>query len=336
MSRILSLSMRPRTLSGLFGQEEMVRSIRAMMAKRQPATWLLSGPSGCGKTTVSWIIAASFQCNHMKLWGDPCQECWNRSGFVEGAKKEFAIHTVNASDKSGIDDMRQMIELSRLRSLIGSKRVFILNEVQRLTSDSQNCALDAMEQPPPGTVWILCTTEPEQIKATVRRRCVTYELAPLGIDKREKFLTKYATAIQCTRALEPLFEQIHLAQIGSPALLLMALEKWSSGSTAEAAVIGVDSLGADSYRICNAVTRGDWAELRDALMKTAPEQARVVKASVAGWLRGCMAKGNGGDLDRASASLLELMSPSPIDDKNLMFWLWPVLHRITKRYSARG
>ena len=205
MSRILSLSMRPRTLSGLFGQEEMVRSIRAMMAKRQPATFMFAGGSGLGKTTAARIIAVSFNCPHMKLWGDPCEACW-------AAQKRFSIHEINASDNAGVDDMRQVIDIARQRSLTGAKRVIILDEFHRASSAGQNCLLKPMEEPGGGTIWIVCTTEPNKVLATLRRRCVSFQLSPLGIDKREKFLTKYAAAIQCTRVLDPLFEQIHLAR----------------------------------------------------------------------------------------------------------------------------
>jgi DNA polymerase III delta prime subunit len=331
MSKILPLAARPRTLSGLFGQDAMVASIRSQMKDRQPQTWMFSGPSGTGKTTTAKIIAVAFNCPHMKLWGDPCDACWN-------TQKNFSIHDINASDKSGIDDMRRIVEMARVRSLIGAKRVFILNEAQRLTQDAQNCVLDPMEDPPSGTVWIVCTTEPQKIKITVRRRCAYYELSSLGITKREEFLTKYAALIQCKRPLDDLYEQVHLAQIGSPAMLLMALEKWAAGESALRAVAaGVEEGSIDSLAICKAVTNGDWIGVRNVLMGATPEQSRWIRQSVCGWLVGCMKRSNSGsDEMKAAMGLADLTAIAPLEDPMMLPWLWTTLHRVTKRYSSKG
>jgi hypothetical protein len=329
MARILSLSLRPRTLSGLYGQEDVVKSIRQHIATRPPNVWLLHGPSGTGKTTAARIMAVAYQCSHMKLWGDPCEECWK-------ARAGFAIHEINASETSGVEDMGKLADISRIRPMGCAKRVIITDEMQRATSASQNLLLKPFEDPPTTTIWIVCTTDPGKILSTLRRRCVTYQLKPLGFDASERFLQRAASIVKIAKPLPPLYEQVHLAGIGSPALLLMALEKFAAGSSAEEAVSGTDGVSINSLRICKAVTDGNWKVVRDSLANATKEEARWITASVAGWIRGIMIRDSTPSvLDKAALSLYDLSVNVPFEDDSRILWLWPVLYKITKRYSIR-
>lgn len=326
MPRILSLSLRPRTLSGLFGQEELVKSIRNLQKTRQPRAWLFHGSSGTGKTTTARIMAVAYNCQHMALWGDPCKECWDR-------QTDFAIHEINASETSGVEEMGKVAEISRFRPVGSLKRVIILDEAQRASTAGQNLLLKPTEESPPSTVWIICTTEPSKILATLRRRCTTYQLRSLGFAEREKFLQKAAGVVKIERPLSDLYEQVHLANIGSPALLLQALDKYATGVSAEEAVAGADGVGANSLRICKAVTSGNWKNLRENLLAATPDEARWIRSSVSGWLRGILAKDNSPKTqERAAQSLYDLMANAPIDDAGMLLWLWPVLYKICKRY----
>ena len=323
--KILSLALRPQTLSAMWGQESTVKSIRALVAKRMPSVWMFSGQSGCGKTTISQILAVSYQCTHMKLWGDPCAECWRGwSGY--------AIHEVNASDDTGVEAARKMIEIARFKPTNGGKRVIIMGEAHKLSDAAQKCLLDPTEKAGGHVVWVFNTTEPNKIIDTLRKRAVKYVMKSLGISGSEEFLKRAATKAAVTRPLEPLFEQCHLMQVAAPRDLLMALEKYASGSSAVESVAGVDDSGIDSLRICKAVTSGKWGELRDNLKDATPEQARYIRASVSGWLRGCLIRASSPlDQERAAVSMLEL-AQFPFDDSAMLHWLWGVLWRVCKRY----
>jgi hypothetical protein len=208
-----------------------------------------------------------------------------------------------------------------------------MDEFQRASNAAQNLMLKPLEEPPATTVWIICTTDPAKILVTLRRRCTTYQIKGFNFAQRESFLTKVATSIKLTRPLAPLFEQVHMADVSSPALLLQALEKYAAGSLPEEAVAGTDAVSTESLRICKAVTSGNWPELCKLLQGASAEEARWIKGSVAGWLRGCMKNGRSDkELVRAAMSLSELMEPAPLEDGNLVFWLWPVLWKICTRY----
>ena len=167
-------------------------------------------------------------------------------------------------------------------------------------------------------------------------RCVKYQLKLLGIDATEQFLTKQAKSVELVRKLEPLIECVHQMQIGSPGVLLQALEKYAAGAEASESVTGIDGSTVDTFRLCKAVTGGDWKTIASCLKTATPEEARWIRASVAGWIKGVMARETSAPgLDRASTSILELCAP-PLDDSTMMHWLWAVLWKVTKRYQGVG
>jgi len=319
----------------MFGQEALVKEIRSQMAERQPRAWMLTGGTGCGKTTLARVMAVAYNCQHMKMWGDPCEACWKEMTNADGSLRGPALHEINASESRGVEEMAKVAAISRHHPMGGLKRVIILDEFQRATKEGQNLLLKPTEEPPATTVWIICTTDPQNILATLRRRFTTYVLKSLGFDGREKFLQRAATSIKLARDLGPLFEASHSSGIGSPAILLQALEKYAAGAAAEEAVAGIDGAGANSLRICKAVTDGNWKELRGLLVAATPEDSRWIRGSVAGWIRGILAKETDGKAqERAALSLGDLTAYAPLEDAGMRDWLWATLFKVCRRYKA--
>jgi DNA polymerase-3 subunit gamma/tau len=310
----------------LIGQRNLVRAIRNQVAKRMPQAWLFHGPSGTGKTTLARIVALSYQCQQQKQWGQPCDECWKNWDSL-------AIHEINASEVNKVEDMREVVERARYRPLPpSSKRVFILDEAQRLTTQAQNLLLKPFEEPAESTIWIICTTEPGKILATLKRRCMTYALRPLTMDDTEKFLKHYVEKLGIETDTAQLTDAVHQANISSPAMLLMVLDKLAAKMPIVEAVAGIGD--ASSLAICKAVSGGDWSSLRAELLKLSNDDARFLRASVGGWLRGILLKDPSPSRQRMMAqSLSELMGDAPLDDTILMPWLTAKLYQITERFS---
>jgi DNA polymerase III delta prime subunit len=211
--------------------------------------------------------------------------------------------------------------------------VIVLNEVHSLSKSAQNSILDSTEDPPPSTIWILVTTDPAKLLPTLRRRCVTYQLKSLGISDTERFLEIQAKRAGIVRPLADLFEQLHIMQISSPAILLQALEKYAVGNSAIESVAGVDSK-IDTYKLCKAVTSGQWKEIVSVMKDATPDDSRWIRASVAGWLRGCLIRESSPQgQERAALSLLDLSMP-PFDDAIMIQWLWGTIFKICKRYRT--
>jgi DNA polymerase-3 subunit gamma/tau len=324
MPQVLSISLRPKALSQLIGQEKVVAAIRLMVAKRPPRAWMFHGGSGNGKTSFAKIIALSYQCSHQETWGEPCDACWKKY-------ESFAIHEINAGDVTQVEKFRQIIEMAKYKPLGSAKRVIILDEIHNASSNSMNALLTPVENAYPHLVWILCTTEPNKILATARRRCVQMRIRGLSYDDVEKLLTLTAQRESITRPLVPLIEAVNEAGLTSPGLLLMALEKYAAGLGPRESALGVEGSNVDTYKICKAVTNGNWGELKAALKEVTPDDARFVRISVSGWLRGCLIREAS---VKHATSLGELTAQAPLEDNLLLLWLWAALWKICARYRT--
>jgi hypothetical protein len=146
-------------------------------------------------------------------------------------------------------------------------------------------------------------------------------------------LKRAAAATGCNLPVAPLLDACEEAQISSPAFLLMAYEKYASGQSPREAVAGVSAEKIDTLRLCKAVTSGNFKEVALVLKEATPDEARWIRASVCGWLRGCLLRETHPQRCGVLADCLrELASgTAPIDDGMLMFWLWGSLQRVTAK-----
>jgi DNA polymerase-3 subunit gamma/tau len=151
----LDKKFRPKKFSKMLGNEELIEAIEEMLEDRDsfPATILLQGPSGCGKTTISRIISKRLKTEN--------------------------VYELNVADSRRIDDARAIIENLRFAPISGDGKVIVLNEVHRANVDFQNALLEALEEPPDKTHFILCTTNPESLLTTIKTRSTTFTVKHL-------------------------------------------------------------------------------------------------------------------------------------------------------------
>jgi len=262
----------------LYGQSKVIAAIKSQAATgRMPRAWMFIGQSGSGKTTIARILATSLNCTHNEF-GDPCSLCLKNSS-------KFQIHEINAGDISGVDDIREIAVGSQYAPISPTRRrVYILDEAQRISSAAQNLLLKYFEEAPRTTVWIVCTTEPDKILRTLRRRCMVYTMQALRPTDVEKFLTYAADKISLKREIGLLIEQANQQGLSSPGLLLNALEKYAAGEDPESAIRGTDC-AIDTLRVCQSMLRGDWPAVRREIQNSSAEDAKALRAAALGYLR---------------------------------------------------
>jgi len=270
----------------------------------------------------------SFQCPHQKLWGQPCAECWKRWD-------EFNIHETNGSKDNGREDIERLVNLSRYDPAPPSlKRIFIVDEAHQISQQAQDLLLKPMEEPAPNTVWIIATTAPEKLKPALQRRCVKYHFDPLNVDGIRILLQRAVKVTGFAAPVAPLVEELRKSEITGPADVLMAFEHFASGQDALASVAAVRNATAskiDSYALCKVVLSGNWLHARKLLEGATADDARFVRASVAGYLRGCLLRET--DMtraDRLSQALRLLMGMAPLGDAELWPWLLASLFQACK------
>lgn len=168
MSLPLHTKYRPKSLDEFLGNDSVVESLRSLLQRKEgmPHAFLFTGPAGCGKTTLGRIVAKELGCE-------------------EGT----GLYEYDAATTRGIDTIRQIREASRYTSFFGGNKIYLLDEVHQVTSDGQEALLKILEHPPEHIYFILCTTEPGELKDTLRQRCTSYQVNPLQRAKLTKLLT---------------------------------------------------------------------------------------------------------------------------------------------------
>jgi DNA polymerase III subunit gamma/tau len=185
VSKSLAVRKRPTTLKTLVGQDHIVAQIKGMYkTRRWSASFLLEGQTGGGKTTVARIIATMLNCETGKACGT-CSSC------MMGTKNHPDIITINAGTDGKVDDIRKLVKGSHVAPMF-NKRVIIIDEAHKLTGASAEAILVPLEEPSQNTVFILCTTEPEKLKDTVKNRCTRFTMKPIKADDIVKRLSVIA------------------------------------------------------------------------------------------------------------------------------------------------
>ncbi len=171
---------RPRRFSEVKGQDHVVRALRnAVIHQREGQAYLFSGPRGTGKTTSARILAKVLNCEN-PADGEPCCAC--ASCLAVEAGTSYDVHELDAASNNGVDAMRDLIEKASLGTP-GRHKVYILDEVHMLSKAAEAALLKTLEEPPPHVVFVLATTDPQKVSATIRSRTQQLEFHLLPIDE---------------------------------------------------------------------------------------------------------------------------------------------------------
>ena len=173
-SKVLALKYRPQTFNDLIGQKVIVETIlNSIKADKVPNAFLFTGIRGVGKTTIARIIAKSLNC--LNDIDDQCKvKCENCDAITNSS--HIDVLEMDAASKTGVDDVRDLIEFSKYGPTISKYKIFIIDEVHMLSKQAFNALLKTLEEPPEYLKFIFATTEIQKIPITVVSRCQRFDL----------------------------------------------------------------------------------------------------------------------------------------------------------------
>lgn len=180
---------RSSTFEEVVGQEYIVKSIKnAVKENKVGHAYLFCGPRGTGKTTMARLLAKAVNCENPE--NAPCEKCENCVAANSGTHPD--IIEINAANETHVEDIRDLIERSRLAPMQGKHKVYIIDEVHQLSSAASSALLKTLEEPPENVIFILATTDPQKLLPTIISRCQRYDFTKVRTDQIRDHLLNIA------------------------------------------------------------------------------------------------------------------------------------------------
>jgi DNA polymerase-3 subunit gamma/tau len=261
---VLARKYRPRNFSEMVGQSHVVQALsNALTTQRLHHAYLFTGTRGVGKTSVSRILAKSLNCTGSDGQGgitaEPCGVCQACTDIDSG---RFVDYTeLDAASNRGVDEIAQLLEQAVYKPVVGRFKVFMIDEVHMLTNTAFNAMLKTLEEPPEYLKFVLATTDPQKVPATVLSRCLQFNLRPMAPETVLEHLTQVLAAENIpaeTQALRLLSRAARGSLRDALSLTDQAIS-FGSGQLQEASVRTM--LGSVDrtyvFRLLDALARGD-------------------------------------------------------------------------------
>ena len=334
---MLARKYRPKNFSEMVGQSHVVQALgNALSTGRLHHAYLFTGTRGVGKTTVSRILAKSLNCTGIDGQGgitaEPCGVCDACRDIDSG---RFVDYTeLDAASNRGVDEIAQLLEQAVYKPVVGRFKVFMIDEVHMLTNTAFNAMLKTLEEPPEYLKFVLATTDPQKVPATVLSRCLQFNLRPMAPETVLEHLV-HVLAIENVPAEPQALRLLSRAARGSMRDALSLTDQaiaFGSGRLDEASVRVMLGSVDRSYvfRLLDALVRGDGrtvVETSEVLRlnglsaaSTLEEMATILQRMAV--LQAVPSMGAGDDdSDPEIAETARLAHAMPLDETQLLYSL---------------
>ncbi len=179
---------RPKTFEEIVGQEHITRTLKnAIVSNRVAHAYIFAGPRGVGKTTTARILAKTLNCTN-QVNGEPCNKCEMCNSF--NSSQSLDIIEIDGASNRRIEEIRTLRESVKYAPTKGSYKVYIIDEVHMLTTESFNALLKTLEEPPEHTIFIFATTDVHKVPLTIISRCQRYDFRRINLDAIKNQLLK--------------------------------------------------------------------------------------------------------------------------------------------------
>ena len=188
--QVLARKYRPQQFDEIVAQEHVTRTLKnALSSGRISSGYLFTGPRGTGKTTTARVLAKALNCVEGPT-PTPCDKCPSCKEIM--ASSSLDVLEIDAASNTGVDDIRTLRENVRYLPTSGKKRIYIIDEVHRLSGSAFDALLKTLEEPPPHVVFIFATTEPFKVPETIRSRTQRYDFHRVSVGNLSAHLRKIA------------------------------------------------------------------------------------------------------------------------------------------------
>lgn len=171
---------RPMSFASVVGQEALTTTLKnAVRSGKLAHAFLFCGPRGVGKTTCARIFAKTINCSQPTADGEACGECESCKAFAE--QRSYNVFELDAASNNSVENIKQLMEQTRIPPQVGRYKVFIIDEVHMLSTAAFNAFLKTLEEPPAYVIFILATTEKNKLLPTILSRCQIYDFDRMSV-----------------------------------------------------------------------------------------------------------------------------------------------------------